>query len=230
MGLLSSGVWLTARRVRAIATISGVLGAAMIAFLALAGEGTLDPFGQPIGTDFSAFWHAGRIVNGGNPAAAWDPDTLNAAVRATHVGSDFATAWVYPPVFLLAAAPLAELPYLPALFLVPRIAFDPDRAWAWTECLPDFGTAWRRAAGANGRAAGPSRPVWCAGLQAAAGAAACPALAVHEKLERDRRIDPHGRDPCWDDRAAVGSRRLAGLHREQLRPAPVHGRGCGRAS
>lgn len=117
MGLLASGVWLTDSRVRAVAVISGVLGAAMLAFLALAGEGTLDPFGQPIGTDFSAFWHAGRIANGGNPAAAWNLEILNSAVRATHVGSDFATAWVYPPVFLLVASPLAVLPYLPALFL-----------------------------------------------------------------------------------------------------------------
>ena len=115
--MLASGVWLTASRVRVIAVISGVLGAAMLAFLLLAGEGTLDPFGQPIGTDFSAFWHAGRIANGGNPAAAWDLETLNAAIRATHVGSDFATAWVYPPVFLLVAAPLAALPYLPALII-----------------------------------------------------------------------------------------------------------------
>lgn len=115
--MLASGVWLTASRVRAIAVISGLFGAAMLAFLALAGEGTLDPFGQPIGTDFSAFWHAGKIANGGNPAAAWDLEVLNASVRATHSGSDFATAWVYPPVFLLVAAPLAALPYLPALFI-----------------------------------------------------------------------------------------------------------------
>jgi len=115
--MLASGVWLTASRVRVIAVISGVLGAAMLAFLLLAGEGTLDPFGQPIGTDFSAFWHAGRIANGGDPTAAWDLATLNAAIRATHAGSDFATAWVYPPVFLLVAAPLAALPYLPALII-----------------------------------------------------------------------------------------------------------------
>jgi hypothetical protein len=115
--MLASGVWLTGSRVRAIAVISGLFGAAMLAFLALAGEGTLDPFGQPIGTDFSAFWHAGRIANGGNPAAAWDLELLNTSVRATHAGSDFATAWVYPPVFLLVASPLAALPYLPALLV-----------------------------------------------------------------------------------------------------------------
>src|SRR5215213_10993860 len=115
--MFASGVWLTGSRVGAIAVISGLFGAAMLAFLALAGEGTLDPFGQPIGTDFSAFWHAGRIANGGHPAAAWDLEVLNTSVRATHVGSDFATAWVYPPVFLLVAAPLAALPYLLALLI-----------------------------------------------------------------------------------------------------------------
>lgn len=86
MEMLASGIWLTAGRVRAIAVISGVFGATILAFLALAGEGTRDPSGQPIGTDFSAFWHAGRIANGGNPAAAWDLETLNAAIRATHAG------------------------------------------------------------------------------------------------------------------------------------------------
>jgi len=134
--MLASGIWLTAGRVCAIAVISGVLGAAMLAFLALAGKGTLDPFGQPIGTDFSAFWHAGRIANGGNPAAAWDLETLNAAVRATHGGSDFATAWVYPPVFLLIAAPLAALPYLHAL-LIWQVLGVTLIAWALSAILRD---------------------------------------------------------------------------------------------
>jgi hypothetical protein len=115
VGVLASGAWLTPERVRAVALISGIVGAAMLLFLFVGGQGTLDPFGQPIGTDFSAFWHAGQLANKGAATAAWNVDALNANVRATHAGSDFATAWVYPPVFLLAASPVATLPYLSAL-------------------------------------------------------------------------------------------------------------------
>jgi len=95
--------------------MSGIAGLAMLIFLSFGGEDTLDPFDRPIGTDFSAFWHAGRMANGGNAVGAWDVGSLNAEVRETHAGSDFATAWVYPPVFLLIASPLAVLPYLHAL-------------------------------------------------------------------------------------------------------------------
>jgi len=42
--------------------MSGVAGLAMLIFLSFGGEDTLDPFDRPIGTDFSAFWHAGRMA------------------------------------------------------------------------------------------------------------------------------------------------------------------------
>ncbi|WP_426693219.1 glycosyltransferase family 87 protein [Sphingomonas sediminicola] len=113
--MLSSGAWLTPERVRMVALVSGIAGLAMLLFLYFGGQGTLDPFGQPIGTDFSAFWHAGRLANDGSAPSAWDVTALNAEVRVTHPGSEFATAWVYPPVFLLIASPLAMLPYLHAL-------------------------------------------------------------------------------------------------------------------
>jgi hypothetical protein len=50
--------------------MSGVAGLAMLIFLSFGGEDTLDPFDRPIGTDFSAFWHAGRMANGGNAVGA----------------------------------------------------------------------------------------------------------------------------------------------------------------
>lgn len=111
---LASGSWLTRQRVSAVAAISGAIAVAMLLFLLIGGRGTLDPFGQPVGVDFTAFWHAGRLANAGDAARAWEPAALNAAVRATH-GTSFAIAWLYPPPFLLVAAPLASLPYVPAL-------------------------------------------------------------------------------------------------------------------
>lgn len=115
--MLASGGWLTRSRVATIAAISGAIGAAMLLFLLLSSHATLDRFGQPIGTDFTAFWHAGRLANAGQAASAWDPRVLNEAVAGTHHAPGYATGWHYPPLFLLVAAPLALLPYLPALLL-----------------------------------------------------------------------------------------------------------------
>ena len=116
MNAVASGSWLTGERVRAVALISGVAGLVMLAYWLFGGHGTLDPFGQPIGSDFTAFWNAGRIANSGHAASAYDPAVINAAVRATH-GVNYEMAWIYPPTFLFVASPLALLPYLPALLL-----------------------------------------------------------------------------------------------------------------
>ena len=88
----------------------------MLLFLWLAGHGTLDYFGKPVGSDFTAFWNAGRIADTGDPVRAWEQRLLNDAIRATH-GTEYGTAWIYPPVFLLLATPLGALPYLPAVLL-----------------------------------------------------------------------------------------------------------------
>ena len=116
MDALATGHWVTRERVTRIAAISAACGFAMLLFLWLARHGTVDFFGQPVGSDFTAFWHAGRLVSSGEAAHAWDQPLLNANVAATH-GVKFGTAWIYPPVFLLVAAPLAALPYLPALLV-----------------------------------------------------------------------------------------------------------------
>jgi hypothetical protein len=99
-----------------IAVLSALGGAGMLLFLWLARHGTVSYFGQPVGSDFTAFWNAGKLADAGEAASAWNPAMLNAGVEATH-GIVFGTAWLYPPVFLLVAAPLAVLPYLPALLI-----------------------------------------------------------------------------------------------------------------
>lgn len=114
MNPLASGQWLTRERILRIAVISAAGGIAMLLILWLARHGTVDPFGQPVGTDFTAFWDAGRLANAGRAADAWNPVALNAHVTATH-GISYQTAWMYPPIFLLLIAPFATLPYLPAL-------------------------------------------------------------------------------------------------------------------
>lgn len=122
MEALRTGDWLTRERVTAVVAISAVCGTAMLLFLWLARHGTVDYFGSPVGSDFTAFWNAGRIANAGDASRAWDQRLLNDMIRHTH-GVDYGAAWIYPPVFLLLAAPLASLPYLSALFVWLTLSF-----------------------------------------------------------------------------------------------------------
>ena len=108
--------WLTRQRVRVIPAISAAIGAAMILLTWMSVRGTVDLFGHPIGSDFTAFWNAGLLANQGNVADAWSPDALNRSVTQTH-GVVYLTGWPYPPIFLLIAAALASLPYLWALLV-----------------------------------------------------------------------------------------------------------------
>lgn len=80
--------------------------------------GTLvDRGGKPIGGDFLTFWTAGRLVWGGEAAAAWSVARLHAEQQAL-IGPDVARfAWHYPPVALLPSALLALLPFPWALAL-----------------------------------------------------------------------------------------------------------------
>jgi hypothetical protein len=109
-----SGAWLTPRLTAfaALAMMAGTLAA--IAFLLAGLDGTLDRFGRPLGTDFSAFWTAGRMALDGHAAQAYDWATHHQVQRLTHAGALY-FPWSYPPIFLMVAAALAALPYLPAL-------------------------------------------------------------------------------------------------------------------
>ena len=52
IGHLRSGDWLTADRIRAVATVSLALGCLSILYLLATAHGTLDAGGRPLGTDF----------------------------------------------------------------------------------------------------------------------------------------------------------------------------------
>ena len=116
MEAIATGSWLTWRCVRTVAVVSAATGLATLLFLWLARHGTVDFFGVPVGSDFTAFWHAGLLANAGEPAQAWNLEALNAEVQRTH-GVVYPTTWIYPPVFLIVMAPLGALPYLPALLV-----------------------------------------------------------------------------------------------------------------
>jgi len=119
---LISGVWLSEERVRVYSWI--LIAFWSLAFIALivTATGNLDVLGRPLGTDFANTWSSGLQALGGAPLDVYN---LNAQRVAQHAA--FATAetstfdwhypWLYPPTFLLIAAPLAVLPYTGALFV-----------------------------------------------------------------------------------------------------------------
>jgi len=110
----ASGVWLT-RPMMTFAAVAMVVGTAVsLIFLFGAANGTLDRLDRPLGTDFSSFWTAGRMALEGRAALAYDWASHWAMQKQTH-GIDMFFPWSYPPVFLLVAAAVAALPYVPAL-------------------------------------------------------------------------------------------------------------------
>ncbi|MCP1834202.1 hypothetical protein J2R76_002539 [Bradyrhizobium sp. USDA 4532] len=117
ISIISSGLWLTAKRVRwyprIFFAISMVLGTAYI----LAGRNGLDLHGHPIGTDFSSFWAASSLVLSGHASDAYDPAKHYVAQEAVFGNGVQYYAWLYPPPALLIVAPLGLLPYLTSLFI-----------------------------------------------------------------------------------------------------------------
>jgi hypothetical protein len=101
-----------------IAMICGLVSLAILAYLFVTSSGTLDTRGRPLGTDFSQVWTAGRMVLDGRAAEVWNWDAHRAVQEAFH-GPHLKEwyGWHYPPPFLLIAATLATMPYLPALFV-----------------------------------------------------------------------------------------------------------------
>jgi arabinofuranan 3-O-arabinosyltransferase len=79
------------------------------------GTWLVDGNGERIATDFVNVWASGRQALDGNPTAVYDVAAHKAA-EAAAIGHPFAGQypWIYPPVFLFAAAALAFLPLIAA--------------------------------------------------------------------------------------------------------------------
>jgi hypothetical protein len=112
---LRSGRWLTADRAYAYSLILLVIYViAIIGWIALS-DGLTDRNGKPIGTDFSSFYAAGSLVLEGRA-----DDVYNLAAHYAREQQIFGAAtpdygWLYPPIFLFIATPLAFMPYALAL-------------------------------------------------------------------------------------------------------------------
>lgn len=133
---LKNGAWLTRKRIRRIAVISGLATIALIGWLFATSTGTLDWIGRPLGTDFSNVWTAGRMALDGRAAEVWNWNAHFAVQRAFHGKPDVDLfGWHYPPPFLLVASALAVMPYLPAL-VVWQLATLIPFAWLMRRLVP----------------------------------------------------------------------------------------------
>ena len=120
---LRTGRWLTASRARGYSLI--VLG---LSVLAIAGwvalsDGLVDRNGKPLGTDFSSFYAAGSLVLDGRAAEVYDMAAHYAREQQVFGVATPYYGWLYPPIFLLIASPLAALPYPLALLIWQAASF-----------------------------------------------------------------------------------------------------------
>lgn len=112
---LRSGQWLTAARIRGYSLILlGFCAIAAAGWIVWSG-GLIDRNGKPIGTDFSSFYAAGSLALDGRAADAYDMAAHYAREQQIFGQATPYYGWLYPPIFLLVAAPLALLSYPLAL-------------------------------------------------------------------------------------------------------------------
>ena len=114
---LRSGNFLTRER---MALWSGgfILAFALaLLFMGISAHGPNDYAGRPLGTDFSDVYAAGVAATHGDATAPFDIFRQQQEERALFGAATPLYGWHYPPFFLLVAAPLAHLPYIPALIL-----------------------------------------------------------------------------------------------------------------
>ena len=112
---IRTGSWVSPRRLRQYPLIYLTVFLALTLYAVGLGQGVLAPSGKALGTDFMSFWSVSTLLWQGRPAAANDHEAL-LAVQQSLAGAEAPLyTWLYPPMALLLVAPLAAMPYLPAL-------------------------------------------------------------------------------------------------------------------
>jgi hypothetical protein len=130
IGVLRDGTWLSPARIQRLATVATLGILAFLLFLGLTARGPNDYTGRPLGTDFSSFYAAGRLVQLG--ASPYDPASLHQMQQAIFGNTTPYYSFAYPPFFLLPAWLLAKLPYLLSLALSQLSTFA---LYLWTMTL-----------------------------------------------------------------------------------------------
>jgi glycosyl transferase family 87 len=102
------GAWL-----RVLAGIT----AALTVCLVVMSSGGVDPWGKPLGTDFTSFYAASWLARAGVSLSVYDISAHRTA-EMTIFGREFGHAqFLYPPIYLLVCLPFAFLTYFQALVL-----------------------------------------------------------------------------------------------------------------
>lgn len=140
MERFATGLWLERGPIRLAALGFLALTLGLVADGFVRSTGTHDQWGRPLGTDFSGIYAAGRLALEGRAGGVYDWAVHRAAQAALQGDPETPFfPWHYPPVFLLIAAPLALLPYLPALFAW-QLGSLAALLWVVRRILPDRDT------------------------------------------------------------------------------------------
>ena len=113
---LKHAEWLTPRRVVILGFVALAMSCFPTVYLLSTSNGSYDVNGKLLGTDYSAFWSAGRFALDGHAGDAYD-----LALQDEHLDGLFdgpstpLTAWLHPPTFFLVVTPFALMPYLVSL-------------------------------------------------------------------------------------------------------------------
>jgi alpha-1,2-mannosyltransferase len=111
--------FLNSRRMKYPLLIGGILWLGWLISL-IAGKGPTDLTGHLIGTDYSAFYIAGKIALSGQFEKLYDLNLIHTLQQNLYLDSnpiEGITLFLNPPHFAFALAPFALLPYIPSFLL-----------------------------------------------------------------------------------------------------------------
>lgn len=99
------------RRLRVYPRIVLAMSLLAIPVYALTFDDGVDGRGRPIGTDFIAFWSAGRLALDGRVTDAWDLGAIGAFQLSLYPDLSGPTQWAYPPTTLPLVIPFGAVPH-----------------------------------------------------------------------------------------------------------------------
>jgi hypothetical protein len=110
---LRQGGFITQERARLYPRLMLLAFLLSLVWLLATSHGLTDYAGRPLGSDFSSFYAAGRLMMAGQ--SPYDQAALRAMEQTLFGHATPFYSFSYPPVFLLIVTPLAKLPYMAAL-------------------------------------------------------------------------------------------------------------------
>lgn len=117
--------WVDARLIRVYPAIFLLIYGGFFIYRFAFADGLMDPWGEPVGSDYSIFRAASFLILEGRPSAPYDMETLVETMRTMLPQFRDSALWNYPPFFHFAIFWLALLPYIPAYVLWCAVTFVP---------------------------------------------------------------------------------------------------------